>query len=272
MCGNLPVSASVKTFLEKSHPYSFKLVLTKNSVVSHPRRLNAYMIIARTPFCDVSLKNCSIFPAYHHTFEAMNAAAGGKYRIISCRIVKNEFFGIMKDRIKQVMEYARLSQQDFAARLGISPASLSSIYTGRTNPTNNHVSAIHRAFPEINVNWVMFGEGEMLIPNTVNDSTADDEHSTEKNFAESPVSVDVGGVNDGRTLSLFPHDELVAMSASTTMQNHVSTTPRPSSPAHRALSQTTPQNADLGRPVRKVKEIRVFFDDGTYESFVPSGK
>lgn len=170
------------------------------------------------------------------------------------------------------MEYAQLSQQDFAARLGISPASLSSIYTGRTNPTNNHVSAIHRAFPEINVNWVMFGEGEMLIPKAAVDSTTADEHSTEKDFTESPVSVDAGGINDGRALSLFPHDELVSMSASPTMQNHVPPASKPSSPAHRALSQTTSQNVDFGRPVRKVKEIRVFFDDGTYESFVPSGK
>ncbi|MCI6725324.1 MAG: helix-turn-helix domain-containing protein, partial [Bacteroidales bacterium] len=41
----------------------------------------------------------------------------------------------MKDRIRRVMEYAHLSQQDFALRLGMSPASLSSIFTGRTNPT-----------------------------------------------------------------------------------------------------------------------------------------
>jgi transcriptional regulator with XRE-family HTH domain len=59
----------------------------------------------------------------------------------------------MKDRVRQVMTWAKLSQQDFATYLEISPASLSSIFNGRTNPTNNHVQAIHRAFPEINVNW-----------------------------------------------------------------------------------------------------------------------
>lgn len=70
----------------------------------------------------------------------------------------------MKDRIRLVMERAQLSQQDFARKLEISPASLSSIFTGRTNPTNNHVSAVHRAFPDINVNWLMFGEGDMYLP------------------------------------------------------------------------------------------------------------
>ena len=68
----------------------------------------------------------------------------------------------MIDRIRTIMEYTKLSQQDFAARLGISPASLSSILTGRTNPTNKHIMGIHQGFPEINVNWLMFGEGDML--------------------------------------------------------------------------------------------------------------
>ena len=45
----------------------------------------------------------------------------------------------MKERIRCIMEYVQLTQQDFAAKLNISPASLSGIFTGRTNPTNNHV-------------------------------------------------------------------------------------------------------------------------------------
>lgn len=67
----------------------------------------------------------------------------------------------MKERIRLIQEQLGLSQIEFANKLGISPASLSSIYTGRTNPTNNHVMAIHKAFPQINVNWLMFGEGDM---------------------------------------------------------------------------------------------------------------
>ena len=53
----------------------------------------------------------------------------------------------MKERIRLIQEQLGLSQIEFANKLGISPASLSSIYTGRTNPTNNHVMAIHKAFP-----------------------------------------------------------------------------------------------------------------------------
>ena len=68
----------------------------------------------------------------------------------------------MRERIRQVMDSMGLSQQEFAQKLGMSPASLSNIFNGRSNPTNNHVQAIHRAFPNINTNWLMFGEGTML--------------------------------------------------------------------------------------------------------------
>ena len=61
------------------------------------------------------------------------------------------------------MDHYGLSQQNFAAQLGVAPATISSIFTGRTNPTNKHVQAIHKAFPEIDTNWLMFGEGEMMI-------------------------------------------------------------------------------------------------------------
>lgn len=41
----------------------------------------------------------------------------------------------MKDRIRKVMESQQMTQQEFADFIHISPASLSSIFTGRTRPT-----------------------------------------------------------------------------------------------------------------------------------------
>ena len=49
----------------------------------------------------------------------------------------------IEERIRQIMESENLSQQDFAKLLEISPASLSSIFNGRTRPTHNHTNAIH---------------------------------------------------------------------------------------------------------------------------------
>lgn len=158
------------------------------------------------------------------------------------------------------MEEASLSQQDFAVRLGISPGSLSSIFTGRTKPTNNHVQAVHRAFPDININWLLFGEGEMRS-GTVSDGTST---GLEK--------LETGMENLDGVLPMFTDES-------------VSGTPRsdermPKYPAGRRdayVSRPTvpyPMNSEKKNDNirRKIKEIRVFFDDGTYEAFVPSGK
>lgn len=56
-----------------------------------------------------------------------------------------------------------MSQQDFARAMGITSGALSNIYSERSRPTANHVSGIHLAFPEVSVNWLMFGEGEMFV-------------------------------------------------------------------------------------------------------------
>lgn len=192
----------------------------------------------------------------------------------------------MKDRIRRVMEYAHLSQQDFALRLGMSPASLSSIFTGRTNPTSNHVKAIHHAFPEININWLMFGEGEQLVA-----SPSMEGHEAPNADAQ---------LTDAKASS-SPHQQTDA-SVATSQQSVASATGRamsertlwdtdapmpetmPSEAASRYATRTSYGSQSrmntsnmqglkiIDKSSRKIKEIRVFFDDGTYESFVPSSK
>ena len=69
----------------------------------------------------------------------------------------------MKERIKTIQSTTKMSQQDFAKAIGVAPGSLSSVYSGRTQPSNNFVLGIHKAFPEINLYWLMFGEGDMYV-------------------------------------------------------------------------------------------------------------
>lgn len=162
------------------------------------------------------------------------------------------------------MEKVNMSQQDFANKLGISPASLSSIFTGRTNPTNNHVQAIHRAFPEINVNWLLFGEGDMLVSGAKDmsdlpaDATGKSGDNESGDAASAPKSMPEA--------TLF-HLEEPVRGAAPAGRHHVAPTP-----ARSAYNPPSEYVKIIDKPTRKVKEIRVFFDDGTYETFVPSTK
>lgn len=178
----------------------------------------------------------------------------------------------MKDRIRTIMEQAKLSQQDFAARLGISPASLSSIFTGRTNPTNNHVMAVHRAFPQINVNWLMFGEGQMMVSEVSNGGAeaetvdAQNPESGTALFGDSCAGPYEGGA------SLFEQDQQIAAAAASSIARPAVGGRRSYPADNRGANALLNTATIVDKQPRKIKEIRVFFDDGTYESFVPSSK
>lgn len=181
----------------------------------------------------------------------------------------------MKERIRAVMEYARQSQQDFALRLGISPASLSSIYTGRTNPTNNHVMAVHRAFPEININWLMFGEGQMILENVIvdcNNSLGEKDKLNESDLNGLTGSDGMSSILDSNELSCKEANHV----SSAASLGGVASTHRSSNAdyasAHASYRDYRINAINIDKTQRKIKEIRVFFDDGTYESFVPSSK
>ena len=54
-----------------------------------------------------------------------------------------------------------MSQQVFADFLQQSPATLSSIFNGRTRPTLNIVEAIKMKIPDISTEWLLWGTGDM---------------------------------------------------------------------------------------------------------------
>lgn len=174
------------------------------------------------------------------------------------------------------MEYAKMSQQDFAARLGISPASLSSILTGRTNPTSKHIMGIHQGFPEINVNWLMFGEGTMLCgEHTIGDGSEGAELTPGmEGVVDGAVVKDeqsVHGVSE--TPSLFPNDPLVHSSVPTVEQKAMAYGSRRDQRATvRGNGNVITTAINVDKDERKIKEIRVFYSNGTYESFVPSNR
>ena len=180
----------------------------------------------------------------------------------------------MKDRIHDIMTHLGLSQQDFAARLDLSSSSISNIFNGRTNPTIMHVNAIHRAFPQINEKWLLFGEGEMI----------EGENDTPSPMSEITIIDDEE--DDAALGNLFEQKEAAASTPPTRMTGRA-TAGAVTRPRQRTTntyeehvkrgSQTVEENEfesvkNIDKKLRRVKEIRVFYDDNTYETFVPAVK
>ncbi len=174
----------------------------------------------------------------------------------------------MKDRIQQIMLHEGMNQQEFSKATGIAPASLSSIFTGRTMPTLKHAEALHQHFPNLNISWLLFGTGEMTI-----DSQSPLTQEVPEGFVSSSSSVS-GTHSEGAPAGLpFQFGTDLGASAGPVSGATAGATAAALSPSESAL-QAGPvvqvplellKKTDI-KP-RRIAEIRIFFDDGTYEVF-----
>ena len=143
------------------------------------------------------------------------------------------------------MESQHMTQQTFSQLLGISSASLSNVFTGRTNPTLNIVESICQKIPGISLEWLMFGKGSM-IENQSNNSSE---------------------VKPQKDPSLFS-----VLDASNTKPETKSLAKRKEDPTKKSetVKEHTINELKISdKNKRHITEIRVYFDDQTYETFVP---
>lgn len=264
----------------------------------------------------------------------------------------------MKDRVKKIQEHFKLTQKQFANELCVAEATISSIYKGRTAPSTNFINAIHQAYPGINMEWLIFDEGEMFKPlvgsgasnsgqnetdaslfsnDSQGNSTVDDLVSTgafllgsegmlmgtgvdvlfpgaasansgaaSANSGSAPANSGAALVNSrvaqvrsgagqigssaaqgtnrrgsagiGQNVGYQNAGDPSLFDGQRGARNGVSI---PTSTAgHAALSDFSLAEVvselkkanTIDKPVRKIKEIRVFYDDGTFEAFIPSSK
>ena len=167
----------------------------------------------------------------------------------------------MKDRIRQIMENLHMNQGAFASHLGTSPATINSIYTGRTRPTLAIVDSIKQRIPNINLEWLMYGVGSMYATNTTAGSAmADGEQTLDFTNSATPSASD-GAVNQTALSGQQRGESYLDFSDETSAPTPYQNAPRRQQEVVRADLKF------LDKPQRKIKEIRIFFDDGTYESF-----
>lgn len=209
----------------------------------------------------------------------------------------------MKDRILQLMKREKMTQQEFSRATGISPASLSSIFNGRTAPTLKHVEALNNHFPALNMQWLLFGNGEMFNSADEGDGALTPEEGTDEQMSGaypeasqvppsgmSPAEEAFKGLLPSTkglppgTVVLGPTDGIVTFGDPISIGSGVSGGQKGGAKRNIAPgSVVIPQNGAssytntyaregekvniLDKKPRKIVEIRIFFDDGTFETF-----
>ena len=66
-------------------------------------------------------------------------------------------------RLKEYIEYLGMQNSQFADKAQIPRPTLSQILNGRNKKISNElIDKLHYAFPNLNIMWLLFGDGEMV--------------------------------------------------------------------------------------------------------------
>jgi transcriptional regulator with XRE-family HTH domain len=138
----------------------------------------------------------------------------------------------IKDRIKQLMDYEQMNAGTFAERIGVAAATMSHTLGDRNKyPSTDFIMKLHESFPYISLDWLLLGTGDMI--DTANSPESEENlpawAEDEKNRKEIALET---GQNAGKEIV---RQEVIYKE----------------------------------KAARKITEIRIFFDDNTYEIFKP---
>lgn len=168
-------------------------------------------------------------------------------------------------RLIKFRDYTELSNSQFADKSGIPRPTLSQFLNGRNKRLSDDLaSKIHYAFPNLNMLWLMFGEGNMLIDSNIEISEGIMAPSSNNSVAQTPTNQSIGNV-------LFPE-----------LENPVSN-PNQKFNAFTIKGEETKKGraaevSDVGEtleatvranPSKMVDRIMVFYTDNSYEEFRP---
>ena len=140
----------------------------------------------------------------------------------------------IKDRIRMIMEREKVPPRVFAETIGVQQSTLS------------HVMKVHQTYNYVNLEWLLYGKGEMI-------ASAEDASAVSSNGDYQPSLFDENPVNPSKeTINPENRKEMALRTAENAPKEIVKQEIR-----------------YIEKPARKITEIRIFFDDNTYETFRP---
>lgn len=143
----------------------------------------------------------------------------------------------MQERFKRLLEEKQLTATRFAAIIKVNASAMSHILNGRSKPGFDVLDKIAQAFPDVNLNWLISGKGEIFTTSVKKPETPPVQSRLfEEEEKKEPVQQPVGRIPPAQTV---PATETVIP----------------------ALLASAPAS-------KKLKRIILFFDDGSFEDYL----
>lgn len=112
----------------------------------------------------------------------------------------------MHNRLKQFLAAENITQAQFADRIKIGKANVSHVLSGRNKPGYDFITAIMAGFPQLNINWLFFGNGKMYNDSDLLFSDFYDEPAEEPDIHVQPEKIieNIPAMNSNKIIDNIP--------------------------------------------------------------------
>lgn len=193
-------------------------------------------------------------------------------------------------RLKHYLDSRQISITQFADECGIPRPTGSQLLAGRNKKVSDEIiSKIHSAYPDLNIVWLMFGEGNMVTSSNIEISEPENaanpllhtnqyadnkpnnpETDNPCNHRELSQSTNIPPLPGINVPDSVPDNAPFAISSSSAVKNNTSqscNTAALNNVQHDSMPIIGINSNDAGQ--RRVVSIMVFYNDNSFETFVP---
>jgi len=151
------------------------------------------------------------------------------------------------DRVRMLQHFKQLTTAQLAERIGVQRSAISHVMSGRNKPSLDFIQKLVRAFPEVSLDWLVQGKGDL---SQTSDTSVTDTSST--------------GSDTLVTTRNLPDDDTPVTPSEPKPNRESLTQRRLPDPQAERIQQVHSSTS------KSVKQIIVFYTDGTFETFAPS--
>ncbi len=153
---------------------------------------------------------------------------------------------IMNKRLEQFLKAENISQSQFADNIGVARGSVSHILSGRNRPGFDFLLNMAKAYPSLNLDWLITGKGKMYGTGKGPSTLFEEE-------------------DDNLWGRKTPHNDITAAVTASTQLPSIETQ-RPQN-VELSKASTLAASTKDNENKRGISRIIVFFDDNTFQEF-----
>lgn len=187
----------------------------------------------------------------------------------------------MIDRISLILKAKNITPAQMADEIGVQRSGISHILNGRNKPSLDFVHKLIKRYPDISINWIMFGEGPMMINNPDKNWKTQTEASKQVNQPPSEIDLfkpfdfdfknkETETEND-EIESSNEHDESVQKIALQDDNKPDKKIPEGKVNTPATINKISDTFSELkGKENKKITRIVIFYDDKSFTEYIPS--